>query len=113
MRNSQIFPAGRERKLPKSISDHERKFTQSYLSRERTMTGVFLTTFQICMPSEDGAGNVWKYRRPGRVVVVVADKPEELAKIIAQNIDLQPGELVEVTQHRQFETGREFFQAKP
>jgi len=77
------------------------------------MTGVFLTTFQICMPSEGGAGSVWKYRQPGHVVLVVADKPEELAKIIAHNIDLQPAELVEITQQRRLEAGREFFQAKP
>ena len=62
------------------------------------------------MPSEDGAGSVWKYRRAG-VVVVVADKPVGVGRL-SQDIDLQPGELVEITQKRQLEAGQKVFQEK-
>lgn len=76
------------------------------------MAGVFLTTFQVCMRSEDGAGPAYKYRRPEQTVVVVARKPEEIGQVIAENLELVPGEFIDVTQQRQLEAGRKVFQPK-
>lgn len=76
------------------------------------MSGVHLVTFQICRAAEEGAGLAWKYRKPEQTVLVVANKPEEVAQVIAGNVTLEPGEIVEVTQQRQLEPGRKVFETK-
>ena len=76
------------------------------------MDGVFLATFQVVMPSDGSAGLSHKYRRPEQVVLVVASKPEEIGEVVAQNVDLKPDEVVEITQWRQLEPARKVFQAK-
>ena len=75
-------------------------------------SGVFLATFQVCMPAEDVAGPAFEYRKPEQTVLVVARKPQEIGRVVAKNLDLTPGEVVEVTQQRQIEPGRKVFQGK-
>jgi len=77
------------------------------------MAGVFLATFQVVMPSDGlSAGLSHKYRRSEQVVLVVANRPEEISQVIAGNVALESGEVVEVTQWRQLEPARKVFQGK-
>lgn len=74
----------------------------------------FLATFQICVRSEPlVAGPAYKSRTPEQTVLVLAEKPEEVGKVIAENVALESNQTVEVTQLRQLEGGRKVFTARP
>jgi hypothetical protein len=75
------------------------------------MIGIHVATFQVCAPGE-GAGPAFKYRRPEQTVYVLAERPEQVGGVIAENVRLQPGEVVEIMAQRQLEAGRKVFQEK-
>lgn len=71
------------------------------------MTGVFLVTFQVCLPLE-GPGPSHR-RKPEQTALVVAERAEQIGEVIAANVPLEPGEQVHVTQQRQLEPSRKVF----
>lgn len=86
---------------------------EAALQPKRAANAVFLATFQICAHAEPGtAGPAFKYRKPEQTVIAIARSAQEIAQVIAENLDLVPGEFVEVTQQRQLEPTRKVFEAK-
>lgn len=66
---------------------------------------VFLASYQVCRRATTGPGPVDAYRRDSREVLAVCDRAEELASVIAQNVKLEAGEVVDVTQLRELRPG--------
>ena len=74
------------------------------------MASVFVVNFSVVKPNAPGvAGPAYQFRGPERTVLVVADEPGQIGEVITKNVDPKPGELVEITSHRQLEAGRKVF----
>ena len=80
---------------------------------KRAASAVFLATYQLCAHADPGAaGPAFKYRKPEQTVVAIARSAQEIAQVIAENLDLVPGEFVDVVQQRQLEPTRKVLEAK-
>jgi len=59
---------------------------------------VFKASFQVVLPAPQGAGCVFKYRKPEQQGLVVAEAPALISAVISRSLELAEGEAVEVVQ---------------
>jgi len=74
------------------------------------MLKVFSVSWQVCKRAPANlAGPRDEYRRPVEEALVVAGDPRDLPSVIGANVELKPGEEIEVVQHRQLGRGMDVF----
>jgi hypothetical protein len=74
---------------------------------------VFQASYQVCRRAPANvAGPRDEYRRDAEEALVVAADPRQLAPVIGANVNLQPGEVIEVIQWRQLGRGIDLFVAE-
>jgi hypothetical protein len=70
------------------------------------MPSVFQVSYQVCRRADANiAGPRDEYRRPLDEALVVAEGSQQLAGVIGANVELEPGEIVEILQYRQLARG--------
>jgi hypothetical protein len=77
------------------------------------MLAVFQISYQVCRrATADVAGSRDEYRLPWQEALVVAADPRQIATVISANVELKPGEEIEVLQWRQLGRGHAVFMAE-